>query len=90
MSRSLEASLVFNDATAATETLAMLGKQGQFAVAEVLDAQGKRFAHWSWNPNDNPDALGPGQPPVIPTPAVRPFYTTVMLLVKCVLLRATA
>ena len=28
MSRSLEASLVFNDAAAATETLAMLGKQG--------------------------------------------------------------
>jgi len=72
MSRSLEASLVFNDAAAATETLAMLGKQGQFAVAEVLDAQGKRFAHWSWNPNDNPDALGTlVSRRLFPTPAVQ-------------------
>ena len=73
MSRSLEASLVFNDAAAATETLAMLGKQGQFAVAAVLDAQGKRFAHWSWNPNDNPDALGTlVSRRLFPTPAVQP------------------
>ena len=73
MSRSLEASLVFNDAAAATETLAMLGKQGQFAVAEVLDAQGKRFAHWSWNPNDNPDALGTlVSRRLFPTPAIQP------------------
>lgn len=73
MSRSLEASLVFNDAAAATETLAMLGKQGQFAVAEVLDAQGKRFARWSWNPNDNPDALGTlVSRRLFPTPAVQP------------------
>lgn len=73
MSRSLEASLVFNDAAAATETLAMLGKQGQFAVAEVLDAQGKRFARWSWNPNDNPDALGTlVSRRLFPTPAIQP------------------
>ncbi|MEE9683802.1 diguanylate cyclase DgcN [Lelliottia amnigena] len=73
MSRSLEASLVFNDAAAATETLAMLGKQGQFAVAEVLDAQGKRFARWTWNPNDNPDALGTlVSRRLFPTPAVQP------------------
>ncbi|WP_449550534.1 diguanylate cyclase DgcN [Lelliottia amnigena] len=73
MSRSLEASLVFNDAAAATETLAMLGKQGQFAVAEVFDAQGKRFARWSWNPNDNPDALGTlVSRRLFPTPAVQP------------------
>jgi len=73
MSRSLEASLVFNDATAATETLAMLGKQGQFAVAEVLDVQGKRFAHWSWNPDDNPDALGTLVSRwLFPTPAIQP------------------
>lgn len=47
MSHSLEASLVFNDAVAANETLATLGKQGQFAVAEVLNAHHKRFAWWS-------------------------------------------
>ncbi len=49
MSHSLEASLVFNDSLAANETLAALGKQGQFAVAEVINAHKKRFAYWSWN-----------------------------------------
>ncbi|MGG5837028.1 diguanylate cyclase DgcN [Huaxiibacter chinensis] len=58
MGRSLEASLVFNDPAAATETLATLGKQGQFAAAEVLDIRKKRFASWSWNPADNSDTLG--------------------------------
>ncbi|HCR1072252.1 TPA: GGDEF domain-containing protein, partial [Enterobacter kobei] len=50
MSHSLEASLVFNDSLAANETLAALGKQGQFAVAEVINVHKKRFAYWSWNP----------------------------------------
>lgn len=58
MSHSLEASLVFNDSLAANETLAALGKQGQFAVAEVINAHKKRFAYWSWNPEDNNDTLG--------------------------------
>lgn len=35
MTRSLEASLVFSDSVAANETLAALGQQGQFSVAEV-------------------------------------------------------
>lgn len=61
MSHSLEASLVFNDSVAANETLAALGKQGQFAVAEVFNVhknalrtgRGTRritttlWAHWS-------------------------------------------
>ncbi|EPF0315593.1 diguanylate cyclase DgcN [Enterobacter chuandaensis] len=58
MSHSLEASLVFNDSLAANETLAALGKQGQFAVAEVINVHNKRFAYWSWNPKDNNDTLG--------------------------------
>ncbi|UNC49119.1 diguanylate cyclase DgcN [Enterobacter huaxiensis] len=58
MSHSLEASLVFNDPLAANETLATLGKQGQFAEAEVLNVRKKRFAHWSWNPDENTDTLG--------------------------------
>ena len=58
MSRSLEAALVFNDATAASETLTTLGKQGQFASAEVVDSHNKRFAAWSMGPNDNSDQLG--------------------------------
>lgn len=73
MSRSLEASLVFNDAAAAGETLATLGKQGQFAVAEVLDAHHKRFAYWSWNPADNPDTLGTLVSRLLfPVPVVQP------------------
>lgn len=58
MSHSLAAALVFNDATAASETLATLGKQGQYAAAEVLDNHNRRFASWRYNPNDNPDTLG--------------------------------
>lgn len=58
MSQSIEATLVFNDSQAANETLMTLGKQGQFAVAEVLDTHKKRFAYWSWNPEDNADTLG--------------------------------
>ncbi|MRS92173.1 diguanylate cyclase DgcN [Enterobacteriaceae bacterium RIT714] len=73
MSRSLEASLVFNDATAATETLATLGKQGQFAVAEVFDIHQKRFAYWSWNPDENPDTLGTLVSRLLfPVPAAQP------------------
>lgn len=58
MSRSLEAAMVFNDATAANETLATLGKQGQFSAAVVVDHHNKRFAAWSMGPNDNTDKLG--------------------------------
>ncbi len=39
MSRSLEAALVFDDSAAAEETLATLGRQGQFSEALVLDNQ---------------------------------------------------
>ncbi|VFS40286.1 diguanylate cyclase [Enterobacter cancerogenus] len=41
MSHNLEASLVFNDSLAANETLTTLGKQGQFAAAEVLNVHGE-------------------------------------------------
>jgi len=57
MSRSLEAALVFNDATAANEALASLGKQGQFSAAELLDRYDNRFAAWSMGPNDEADPL---------------------------------
>ncbi|MCS2152332.1 diguanylate cyclase DgcN [Scandinavium goeteborgense] len=48
LSHSIEAALVFRDATAATDTLAMLGKQGQFAQADVFDKQNNLFAHWTY------------------------------------------
>lgn len=37
MAHSLEAALVFSDNAAAAETLATLGRQGQFSAAEVRD-----------------------------------------------------
>lgn len=46
MSRSLEAALVFDDSAAAEETLATLGRQGQFSEALVLDNQQNHFAVW--------------------------------------------
>ncbi|WP_061707524.1 diguanylate cyclase DgcN [Pseudenterobacter timonensis] len=57
LSRSLEAALVFNDAVAATETLATLGKQGQFDMAEVIDRNHQPFARWTWKPKNNPDTF---------------------------------
>ncbi|MFU0882649.1 diguanylate cyclase DgcN [Kluyvera cryocrescens] len=58
MSHTLEAALVFNDPQAANETLATLGKQGQFAMANVFDIHEKQFASWVWNPEDSSDTLG--------------------------------
>ena len=58
MSHTLEATLVFNDPQAANETLATLGKQGQFAMADVYDRNNKQFAHWEWRPEGNTDTLG--------------------------------
>lgn len=58
MSHTLEATLVFNDPQAANETLATLGKQGQFAMADVYDRNNKQFAHWEWHPEGNTDTLG--------------------------------
>lgn len=37
MAHSLEAALVFSDSAAAAETLATLGRRGQFSAAEVRD-----------------------------------------------------
>ncbi|RKR54178.1 diguanylate cyclase (GGDEF)-like protein [Yokenella regensburgei] len=57
MSRSLEAALVFGDNTVANETLATLGKQGQFSEAEVVDRNHQRFAYWSYRPGEEQDTL---------------------------------
>lgn len=46
MGRSLEAALVFGDATAAEDTLATLGRQGQFSEAMLLDSRQRHFADW--------------------------------------------
>lgn len=44
MTRTLEAALVFSDSVAASETLAALGQQGQFSVAEVRNQKQKVIA----------------------------------------------
>ncbi|SNY78804.1 diguanylate cyclase DgcN [Enterobacter sp. CC120223-11] len=46
LSHTIEAALVFRDETAATDTLATLGKQGQFARADVFDKNSRLFARW--------------------------------------------
>ncbi|MEN0616487.1 diguanylate cyclase DgcN [Klebsiella indica] len=47
MGHSLEAALVFGDSSAARDTLAELGKQGQFSRAVLLDKQQRDFAAWN-------------------------------------------
>lgn len=46
MGRSLEAALVFGDSAAAEDTLATLGRQGQFSKAILVDGRQKPFASW--------------------------------------------
>lgn len=53
MSTSLEAALVFGDEAAAADTLATLGKQGQYSLAEVYDKNNNLFARWSFNTDKN-------------------------------------
>ncbi|QVV61118.1 diguanylate cyclase DgcN [Leclercia sp. Colony189] len=57
VSRSLEATLVFNDTPAAHEALATLGKQGQFSSAILLDRHDNPFAAWSMEPDVQADPL---------------------------------
>ncbi|EHK0944522.1 diguanylate cyclase DgcN [Citrobacter farmeri] len=58
MTHSLEAALVFTDDAAAAETLAALGQQGQFSVAEVRDNNQNVIASWRYNAQENDDKLG--------------------------------
>lgn len=58
VSQSLEAAVVFRDGTAAYETLATLGKQGQFTAAQVLDASGKELTNWHLNSDERHDMVG--------------------------------
>ena len=46
MGRSLEAALVFGDSAAAEDTLATLGRQGQFSQAILVDGRQRPFASW--------------------------------------------
>ncbi|ECT4781116.1 diguanylate cyclase DgcN [Salmonella enterica] len=57
MAHSLEAALVFSDNTAAAETLATLGRQGQFSAVEVRDKNGRIIASWRYDARAADDKL---------------------------------
>ena len=57
MTRTLEAALVFSDSVAASETLAALGQQGQFSVAEVRNQKQKVIATWRYDAQDATDKI---------------------------------
>ncbi|CBG89297.1 diguanylate cyclase DgcN [Citrobacter rodentium] len=57
MTHSLEAALVFADDAAATETLAALGRQGQFSAAVVRDKNENVIAAWRYNAQQTDDKL---------------------------------
>lgn len=57
MTRTLEAALVFSDGVAAAETLAALGQQGQFSVAEVRNKNQKVIATWRYNAQDTTEKI---------------------------------
>ncbi|MGK7488738.1 CHASE sensor domain-containing protein, partial [Salmonella enterica] len=57
MAHSLEAALVFSDNAAAAETLATLGRQGQFSAAEVRDKNGRAIASWRYDARAADDKL---------------------------------
>lgn len=57
MTYSLEAAVVFADGPAATQTLAALGKQGQFSTAEVRDKQQNILASWHYTRKDPGDTF---------------------------------
>ncbi|WNZ85030.1 diguanylate cyclase domain-containing protein [Pseudomonas sp. P108] len=46
ISYTVEAAVVFNDKTAANESLALIASSEEVADAQVLDSQGKLLAHW--------------------------------------------
>lgn len=53
----LEAARVFSDHAAAAETLATLGRQGQFSAAEVRDKNGRIIASWRYDARAVDDTL---------------------------------
>ena len=46
ISYTVEAAVVFNDKSAATEALALIASTEEVADAQVLDAKGQLLAHW--------------------------------------------
>ncbi|MBJ9106176.1 diguanylate cyclase DgcN [Citrobacter koseri] len=75
MTHSLEAALVFSDGVAATETLAALGRQGQFSAAEVRDKNQKVIASWYYDVQASDDKLnGLISQWLFPLPVTQPVW----------------
>lgn len=58
ISYTTEAALVFNDATAAHDSLIFIAKRGDFSQAKILTPAGNTFAEWQRPVEDNWDKLG--------------------------------
>ncbi|VEB95743.1 Probable diguanylate cyclase YfiN [Cedecea lapagei] len=58
VSHSLEAAVVFRDGAAANDTLALLGKQGQFTAAKVVDSDGQELTHWQAEKSSESNMVG--------------------------------
>ncbi|WP_313053977.1 diguanylate cyclase DgcN [Atlantibacter hermannii] len=72
---SLEAAMVFHDGPAAYETLSMLGEQGQFSSAQVVNSNGEIIADWSGTAENARDMMGGIVSKwVFPTPVVQNIY----------------
>ena len=83
MTYSLEAAVVFADGSAATETLAALGQQGQFSTAEVRDKQQNILASWHYTRKDPGDTFSNFISHwLFPAPIVQRFVTMVKPLAK--------
>lgn len=75
ISHSLEAAMVFRDGQAAYDTLAMLGEQGQFASAQLVDSNGETIANWSGTADNDRDVVGGMVSKwVFPTPVIQKIY----------------
>lgn len=75
MTHSLEAALVFSDDTAAAETLAALGQQGQFSAAEVRDKNEDVLATWHYNASESDDKLSDYiNQWLFPLPVIQPVW----------------
>ncbi|CAG4945510.1 unnamed protein product [Colias eurytheme] len=58
VSYSLEAAVVFRDSASANEMLSVLGRQGQFTAAKVVDSEGRELIHWQAEKPSQHDMVG--------------------------------
>ncbi|XP_045496919.1 diguanylate cyclase DgcN-like [Colias croceus] len=54
----LEDAVVFHDSASANESLSVLGRQGQFTAAKVVDSEGRELIHWQAEKPFQHDMIG--------------------------------